>query len=109
MAVLVLVISALMVRKIPIGRGLAMFAGWVMIFLAAFVAFTLKDDFIALAKRVADETSGGGAVVVQQGKELRIKQGMDGHFWVDGELNGTKVRFLIDSASGRTSGWATGG
>ena len=42
MAVLVLVISALMVRKIPIGQGLKMFAGWVMIFLAAFVAFPLR-------------------------------------------------------------------
>ena len=103
MAVLVLVISALMVRKIPIGRGLAMFAGWVMIFLAAFVAFTLKDDFIALGKRVMDETSGGGTVAVQNGKELRIKQSLDGHFWVDAELNGEKVRFLIDSGATTTS------
>ena len=39
-----------MVRRIPIGQGLKMFAGWVLIFLAAFVAFALKDDFVALGK-----------------------------------------------------------
>ncbi len=103
MAVLMLVMSALTVRKIPIGRGLAMFAGWVMIFLAAFVAFTLKDDFIALAKRVLDETRGGGTVVVAEGKELRIKQALDGHFWVYARLNGERVRFLIDSGATTTS------
>ena len=32
---LVLVVSALLVRRIPIGQGLKMFAGWVLIFLAA--------------------------------------------------------------------------
>jgi aspartyl protease family protein len=102
-AVLVLVISAFMVRKVPIGQGLKMFAGWVVIFLAAFVAFTLKDDFIALGKRVYEEARGGGTVVVQAGETLRIKQAIDGHFWVDGELNGAKIRFLIDSGATTTS------
>ena len=103
MAILVLVISAFMVRKVPIGRGLQMFAGWVIIFLAAFVAFTLKDDFIALGKRVYEEARGGGIVVVQAGETLRIKQSIDGHFWVDAELNGEKVRFLIDSGATMTT------
>ena len=58
MAILVLVVSALMVRRIPIGRGLQMFAGWVMIFLAAFVAFALKDDFVDLGRRVLQEARG---------------------------------------------------
>ena len=103
MAVLVLVISALMVRKVPIGRGLQMFAGWVIIFLAAFVAFTLKDDFIALGKRVVDETRGGGTQIVQSSETLRIKQAYDGHFWVDAVVNDEKVRFLIDSGATTTS------
>ena len=98
-----LVISALTVHRIPIKRGLAMFAAWAMIFLAAFVAFTLKDDFIALGKRVVEETRGGGTMVAAEGKELRIKQSLDGHFWVDASLNGEKVRFLIDSGATTTS------
>jgi aspartyl protease family protein len=101
--VLALVASALMVRRIPLGQGLKMFAAWVLIFLAAFVAFTLKDDFIDLGKRVADEVRGGGTVAVQAGETLRIKQSLDGHFWVEGALNGKKVRFLIDSGATTTS------
>jgi aspartyl protease family protein len=100
--VLVLVVSALMVRRIPLGQGLKMFAGWVLIFLAAFVAFTLKDDFMALGKRILAEGRGEGQVVAV-GRELRIRKSMDGHFWVNGELNGKKVRFLVDSGATVTS------
>ncbi|HEX8469220.1 MAG TPA: TIGR02281 family clan AA aspartic protease [Allosphingosinicella sp.] len=100
--ILVLVVSALMVRRIPIGQGLKMFAGWVLIFLAAFVAFALKDDFMALGKRVLAESRGEGQVVAV-GKELRIRKSMDGHFWVNGELNGRRIRFLVDSGATVTS------
>jgi aspartyl protease family protein len=97
-----LVVSALMVRRIPIGKGLKMVAGWVLIFLAAFVAFALKDDFIALAKRVAEEAGGQGQIV-QKGEELRVRQSIDGHFWVTASVNGETVRFLIDSGATTTS------
>jgi aspartyl protease family protein len=99
---LVLVVSALLVRRMPIGQGLKMFAGWVLIFLAVFVAFSLKDDFMALGRRVMDEASGRGQVV-QSGKEMRIRKAEDGHFWVTARLNGVKVRFLIDSGATVTS------
>lgn len=99
---LILVVSALMVRRIPIGQGMKMFAGWVLIFLAAFVAFTLKDDFVALGQRVVDETR-GERQVLEKGQELRVRQSMDGHFWVTAKLNGEEVRFLVDSGATTTS------
>ena len=99
--VLVLVVSALLVRRIPLGQGIKMFAGWVLIFLAAFVAFALKDDFTALGKRVLAEARGEGDMAA--GKELRIRKSLDGHFWVNGELNGRKIRFLVDSGATVTS------
>jgi aspartyl protease family protein len=102
LGLLVLVASALLVRRIPLGQGLKMFAGWVLIFLAAFIAFTLKDDFTALGKRVLAESRGEGDMVTA-GRELRIRKAMDGHFWVNGELNGHKVRFLVDSGATVTS------
>jgi aspartyl protease family protein len=102
LGVLVLVASALLVRRIPLGQGLKMFAGWVLIFAAAFVAFTLKDDFIALGKRIVAESRGEGEAVAA-GRELRVRKSLDGHFWVNGELNGHKVRFLVDSGATVTS------
>lgn len=100
--VLILVVSALMVRRIPLGDGLKMFAGWLLIFLAAFVAFALKDDFLALGKRVLAESRGEGEVVAA-GSEMRIKKAFDGHFWVNAKVNGHKVRFLVDSGATTTS------
>jgi len=100
--VLVLVASAFLVRRIPIGQGLRMFAAWVLIFAAAFVVFTLKDDFKALWDRMVLETR-GGIVQEEKGGELRIRQAPDGHFWVNAELNGQPVRFLIDSGATTTS------
>jgi aspartyl protease family protein len=99
---LVLVLSGLMVRRVPIALGVKMFLGWVMIFLAAFVAFTLKDDFLALGKHVLREARGQPEMVTA-GQELRIRKSLDGHFWVTAKLNGEEVRFLIDSGATTTS------
>ena len=99
---LLLVASAFMVRRIPIAQGLKMFVGWVLIFGAAFVVFTLKDEFLALGNRLMVEVRGGTVEEAAPG-EIRIRQASDGHFWVDAELNGQTVRFLIDSGATTTS------
>ena len=100
--VLVLVASSLLVRRIPIGQGLKMLAAWVMIFAAAFVIFTMKEDFAALWNRVVLETR-GGVVQEERGRELRVRRAPDGHFWVDARINGEPVRFLVDSGATTTS------
>lgn len=101
-AILIFVASALMVRRIPIGQGMKMFAGWVIIFLAAFVAFAMKDRIVGFANQVLDERR-AESTGVQEGGELRIRQSLDGHFWVEAALNGENVRFLIDSGATTTS------
>lgn len=101
-AILVFVASALTIRKVPIGQGLRMFAGWVIIFLAAFVAFAMKDDIVGFAQQVMDERR-AESTGLQVGEELQIKQSLDGHFWVDAEVNGKPVRFLVDSGATTTS------
>lgn len=99
--VLILVGSAVVVRRIPIAQGLKMFVGWVLIFGAAFVVITLKDEFLALGNRVLLETRGG--VEQTAPGEIRVRQASDGHFWVEAELNGQPVRFLVDSGATTTS------
>src|SRR3954471_19073452 len=87
-----------MVRRIPIAHGLKILAGWILIFGAAFIAFSLKDDFLALGRRVLAANRGEGEAVVA-GAEIRIPKAEDGHFWVNGRVDGTRVRFLIDSGA----------
>ena len=95
----VLVLSALLAQRIPIRQGLKIGAAWVLIFLAVFVGFTLKDDFAALGRRVF--TGDKGQTV--QGNGLRIRKSDDGHFWVTAKVNGRNVRFLIDSGATNTA------
>ena len=99
--VLVLVGSAFAARRSPIAQGLKMFVGWVLIFGAAFIVFTLKDEFMALGNRMLLEARGG--VEESAPGEIRIRQASDGHFWVTAEVNGEPIRFLIDSGATTTS------
>lgn len=100
--IIILVVSALVVRKVPIGRGLQMFAGWVIIFLAGFVAFSFKDRIVGFVDQLADERR-AETTGARTGGELRISQSLDGHFWVTAKVNGRDVRFLIDSGATTTS------
>jgi aspartyl protease family protein len=67
-----------------------------------FVVFTLKDDFLALGKRVVNETRSEEQIVDAR-QALRIRKSLDGHFWVTAKVNGEDVRFLIDSGATTTS------
>jgi aspartyl protease family protein len=100
--VLVIVVSALAVRRIPIAQSLKMFLVWALIFFAAFVAFTLRDDFTDLGRRVFAEVR-GETVTERRGDAMRIRQAPDGHFWVTARLNGEETRFMIDSGATVTS------
>ena len=99
---LVLVGSAFAVRRIPLGSAVKMFAGWVQIFAAAFIIFTFKDEFAALGDRLLLAARGGEVVEAAPG-ETRVRLAPDGHYWVEAELNGEKVRFLVDSGATTTS------
>ncbi len=95
---LVLVVSGLAVRRLPLGQTLKMALAWILIFAAGFAAFALRDDFRALGVRIMAEAR-GEAGQETKGGELRIRRDEDGHFWVNGEVNGRPVRFLVDSGA----------
>ena len=95
---IVLVGSSLLARRLPLGQSLKMAIAWLLIFGAAFLAFTLKDDFAALGRRAYAEAVGDNVVSSGHG-EIRIRQSDDGHFYINGDVNGHAVRFLIDSGA----------
>jgi aspartyl protease family protein len=99
---LVLVGSALAARRLPWGQTAKMAAAWALIFAAAFVGFSLKDEFLALGRHVAAKSRGEG-IAVAGGKALRIGRREDGHFWVAARVNGEAIDFLIDSGAAVTS------
>ena len=97
---LMLVLGALMTRREPIAKLLTMALAWVAIFAAGFVLFTFRDDFGWVVQRLRAEATGEH---VAQGREIRIPMAIDGHFWIGGELNGVRVKFLVDSGATMTT------
>jgi aspartyl protease family protein len=95
-----LVLGSLMARREPAAKLLTMALAWIAIFAAGFVLFTFRDDFGWVAQRLRAEATGEP---VQQGEQIRIPMAIDGHFWVDGRLNGKRVKFLVDSGATMTT------
>ncbi len=97
---MMLVLGSLMVRREPILKLVKIALAWVVIFAAGFVLFTFRDDFGYLTQRLKAEAIG---TPVSVGRETRIPMALDGHFWVQAQLNGSDVRFLVDSGATMTT------
>jgi len=97
---IMLVLGSLMARREPAAKLFTIALAWIAIFAAGFVLFTFRDDFGWVTQRLQAEALG---TPVQQGRETRIPMAIDGHFWVEGRLNGEKVKFLVDSGATMTT------
>ena len=89
-----------MARREPAAKLITMALAWIVIFGAGFVLFTFRDDLGWVAQRLKAEAIG---TPVQQGRETRIPMAIDGHFWVEAQVNGKKVKFLVDSGATMTT------
>jgi aspartyl protease family protein len=98
-ACLVLVASALIVRRLPLGHGLKMAGAWLAIFAVLFLIFAAKDELVSTAKALF----GQGETAAKAGPEIRIRKSDDGHFWINGRVDGVAARFLVDSGATVTS------
>jgi aspartyl protease family protein len=97
---MMLVLGSLMARREPAAKLLKMSLAWIVIFAAGFVLFTFRDNFGWVAQRLKAEAVG---TPVEQGRETRIPMAIDGHFWVEAQVNGQPVKFLIDSGATMTT------
>ena len=96
----VLLLSSLLAMRLPIGKALKMVVAWCGIFAAFFVLFAFRGEFQHFGQRIKAEALGTPDV---EGEEMRIPMGEDGHFWVQGSINGNSTRFLIDSGASVTT------
>lgn len=95
-----LVLGTLMSRREPLARLLTASLAWIAIFAGGFVVFTFRDDLTYVTQRLKSEATGAPVI---QGEEIRIPMAIDGHFWVDGRVNGEEVKFLVDSGATMTT------
>jgi aspartyl protease family protein len=79
---------------------------WVAILLALVAVYAWREPVLRFAAPVIDELSPSRRVSVvgdEGAQELVIRRGEDGHFHLDAELNGTSVRFLVDTGATSTA------
>ncbi|MEM8696028.1 MAG: TIGR02281 family clan AA aspartic protease [Pseudomonadota bacterium] len=94
---LVIVVSALASRRIPLGQAAKMAVAWIAIFAMGLTIYAFRNDIKAFGQRIWYEVS--PPETVAQGEALRIRKSSDGHFWVDVRINGNEERFLVDSGA----------
>jgi aspartyl protease family protein len=92
---LILPLSALVARRLPLKPVLKMAVAWVAIFVVALLIASQRDRLSGLKTLFA----------VQQvsGTETRIRVAEDGHFWADVDIDGVRRRMLIDSGATTTA------
>lgn len=99
---LVLVGSALVSRSLPIGQTIKMALGWVGIFALIFLLISFRPELKMIWERVTGELglSSEPAIV---GAPTTTRKDEDGHFWVNAQVNGSPVRFMVDSGASYTA------
>lgn len=97
---LLLVLSSLVARRLPIGQALKYALAWLAIFAGAVVLYSFRGVAGQAWDVVKRELNPG--TPVESGRGIRILMGEDGHFRVDAKVNGHNVSFMIDSGATTT-------
>ena len=99
---ILLLISSLAARRLPLGYLAKAGLAWIAIFAALFAVFSFRYEFIGIWERVKADISGtAGQSITSEAIALRRQD--DGHYWLQVEVNGKPVRFMIDSGATTTA------
>ena len=99
---MLLLVSSLAARRLPMGQLAKMALAWVAIFAAFFAVFSFRFEFITIWDRVKADFAGTAGQTIS-GEAIEIKRQDDGHYWLQVEINGNPVRFMIDSGATTTA------
>jgi aspartyl protease family protein len=98
----VLLVSSLAARRLPLGYVAKAAFAWIAIFAALFAIFSFRFEFVAIWERVKADILGTAGQSVS-GDEIAIRRQDDGHYWLQVDVNGKPVRFMIDSGATTTA------
>ena len=95
---LVLVLSALTIRKMGLWQIVKGIMAWVLIFAVIFVAFSFRYELEPYWLRVKGELTGETAPI-SSGGEVRLRMRADNHFHAQALINGRSVDMMIDTGA----------
>ena len=98
----VLLISSLAARRLPLGYVAKAGLAWIAIFAALFAIFSFRFEFISIWERVKADISGTAGQRIS-GEAIELRRQDDGHYWLQVDVNGKPVRFMIDSGATTTA------
>ncbi len=99
---ILLLLSSLAARRLPLGYVAKAAFAWIAIFAALFAIFSFRFEFKAVWERVKADISGTAGQSVRA-EEITIRRQDDGHYWLQVDVNGKPVRFMIDSGATTTA------
>ena len=85
-------------RRVNLGRSLRHAAVWVAIFALGLLGYAYRGEVQSMALRLRTTLIPGQAVT-QSARTVVIGRADDGGFYVNGSVNGTPVRFVIDTGA----------
>ena len=94
---LVLPLSALFARRLPLGRVAVMALAWIGIFATGLLVVGIVNQNQWLVSGTRALFYGPDQSVV--GSEVRIPMADDGHFWARATINGVERTMLVDSGA----------
>lgn len=98
----ILLVSSLAARRLPMGQVAKMSLAWVAIFAALFAIFSFRFEFQAIWERIKSDFAGTAGQSVSS-EAIEVKRQDDGHYWLQAEINGNPTRFMIDSGATTTA------
>ncbi|MBJ7253268.1 MAG: TIGR02281 family clan AA aspartic protease [Sphingomonadaceae bacterium] len=99
---ILLLVSSLAARRLPLGYVAKAGLAWIAIFATLFAIFSFRFEFIGIWERVKADISGtAGQNISSEAIELRRQD--DGHYWLMVDINGKPVRFMLDSGATMTA------
>lgn len=75
------------------------FAIWAGLFVVLLVGYTYREDLVDVANRVVGELSPSTAIIDSTNGTATFRRGLDGHFTVAAEVNGTRMPLMFDTGA----------
>jgi aspartyl protease family protein len=101
-ACILLLVSSLAARRLPLTYIAKAALAWIAIFAALFAIFSFRFEFISIWERVKADISGTAGQSIS-GEAIELRRQDDGHYWIMVDINGKPVRFMVDSGATMTA------
>jgi aspartyl protease family protein len=72
---------------------------WVGLFGVAMLGYAYRDDLNGIAARVFGELMPGTAIVDSERGTATVRRGRDGHFQIEGKINGANITMIFDTGA----------